>query len=147
MSKTYNTNSITMVGNLTRDPELSYTNSNTPVCKFSIANNQGDEVTFINVVSWNKTAQACSQFLNKGSKVCVTGRLSIRRFTTKDGQNATATEIIALSVEFLSSPQQGGSQQPQSNQQHTGKTYGQQPNYGMITSDVSEYGDNEEVPF
>ena len=64
-------NQVVLVGRLTRDPDLSYTKTNTPICKFSIANNRGgtnsaEEVNFFNITAWDKLASTCSQFLKKG---------------------------------------------------------------------------------
>ncbi|MBI4084840.1 MAG: single-stranded DNA-binding protein [Candidatus Levybacteria bacterium] len=96
-------NRVQLIGNLTRDPELRYTPSGTAVCSFGLATNrywttdQGEkheESEFHNIVAWNKLAELCSQFLVKGRKVYVEGRLATRSWTGQDGQQRTRTEIV-----------------------------------------------------
>ena len=106
-------NKIILIGNLTRDPEMRYTPQGTSVCNFGIAVNhkykQGEEmkeeVTFINVAVFGKQADACGQYLNKGSSVLVEGRLQERRWETEDGQKRSKHEVVAQSVVFLSKKQ------------------------------------------
>lgn len=96
-------NRVQLIGNLTRDPELRYTSSGTAVCSFSIATNRNwttdtgekkEEVDFHRIVAWNKLAEICSQFLTKGRKVYVEGRLTTRSWTAQDGAQKQTTEII-----------------------------------------------------
>lgn len=108
-------NKWTGIGNLTRDPELSSTSNGTAVCKFSIAVNRNftnadgeRECDFINIVAWRQLAELCSQYLSKGKKVCVVGRLQIRNYETDKGKRQSVTEIIADEVEFLSSKEDEG---------------------------------------
>lgn len=103
-------NLVTLVGRLTRDPELSYTQANVPVCKFSIASNRGtnpDDVSFFDIVAWNKTADLCGQNLRKGSQVIIEGRLKQNRYTDKEGQKRSKIEIIANNVQFIGSRPEG----------------------------------------
>lgn len=103
-----NTNLTIQIGNLIADPELSMTPSGTAICKFSIAVNDdyGDktDVSFFNVVTWNKIAETCNTYLNKGSKVCITGKLKQDRWE-KDGQKYSKINIVANKVEFLGKKQ------------------------------------------
>ena len=96
-------NRVQLIGNLTRDPELRYTPNGKAVVTFSIATNRGwttesgekrDEVDFHRVVAWNKLAEICSQFLTKGRKVYVEGRLATRNWTGQDGQQKSTTEVV-----------------------------------------------------
>ena len=96
-------NRAQLIGNLTRDPELRYTPSGTAVCSFSIATNRNwntdtgekkEEVEFHRIVAWNKLAELCSQFLTKGRKVFVEGRLTTRSWDAQDGTKKQTTEII-----------------------------------------------------
>jgi single-strand DNA-binding protein len=96
-------NNATLIGNITRDPEMRYTPSGSAVTNFSIATNrqwkdsQGqdkDEVTFHRVVAWGKLAEICSQYLKKGSKVYVAGRIANRKWTDKQNVEHTTTEIV-----------------------------------------------------
>ena len=99
-------NKVILTGRLTRVPELRHTETGMAICNFTIANNKGDgekqKTIFVNVVTFNKTAENCDRFLFKGSKVAVVGELDIRSYLAKDGQTKYMTEIIANEVEFLS---------------------------------------------
>ncbi|MBI2074596.1 MAG: single-stranded DNA-binding protein [Candidatus Levybacteria bacterium] len=96
-------NRVQLIGNLTRDPELRYTPNGTAVCSFGLATNRSwttdtgekhEETEFHRIVSWNKLAELCSQFLTKGRKVYVEGRLSTRSWTAQDGTQRNATEVV-----------------------------------------------------
>lgn len=96
-------NRVQLIGNLTRDPELRYTPSGAAVCSFSIATNRSwtteagekkEEADFHRIVAWNKLAELCSQFLVKGRKVYVEGRLSTRTWTGQDGASRSTTEVV-----------------------------------------------------
>jgi len=104
-------NNVTLIGNLTRDPELRYTPQGTAVSQFGLATNrdwttaQGErkeEVQYHRVVAWSKLAELCSQLLSKGSKVFVEGRLVYRSFEGKDGQQKNITEIVMDNMIVLS---------------------------------------------
>lgn len=105
-----------MIGNLTRDPEMRYTPSGTPVATLGLASNrrfkQGDElkeeVTFIDVVVFGKMAESVGQYKRKGDKICVTGRLQQNRWETEDGQKRSKHQIVATSVEFIGPRKEGG---------------------------------------
>lgn len=114
-------NRIVLIGRLTKDPELRYTQSGKAVCTFTLAvdrpylaNNGNREADFINIVVWNKTAENCAQYLGKGKLVAVDGRLQIRSYDGQDGQRRYVTEVIADNVQFLSpksEAQQSGQQE------------------------------------
>ena len=105
-------NKVQLIGNLTRDPELRYTPNGTAVCSFGLATNRSwktdsgekhDEAEFHNIVSWNKLAELCSQFLVKGRKVYVEGRLATRTWTAQDGAQRNRTEIVISDMILLDS--------------------------------------------
>lgn len=102
-------NKTWLIGNLTRDPELSETSSGIAVCRFSIAVNRdyktegGERIAdFFNITVWRNQAENCGKFLKKGSKVSVVGSLQNRSYEDRDGNKRTVTEIVANEVEFLS---------------------------------------------
>lgn len=104
-------NQVTLLGNLTRDPELGKTDNGISVCNFSLATDRSwtteagekkEESEFHRIIAWQKLAEICGQLLSKGSKVYVSGRLSTRKFTSKDGQEKITTEIIANDIIVLS---------------------------------------------
>ena len=102
-------NKVLLIGNLTRDPDLRYTSAGTAVANLRLAVNrtfvvQGDkreETLFIDVVAWGKQAEACGEYLAKGSAIFVDGRLQSREYDAKDGGKRTVTEVVADTVQFL----------------------------------------------
>ena len=101
-------NQIVLMGRLTRDPELRYTQSQTPVATFRIAVDRdytgrdgGEKQTdFIDIVAWRQSAEFVSKFFTKGSMVIVTGRLQMRDWTDRDGNKRTSAEVVADRVMF-----------------------------------------------
>ena len=99
-------NNIILIGRLTKDPDLRYTQAGKAVCNFTLAVDRpysGDkkEADFINIIVWNKVGENCAQYLSKGRKVAVQGRLQIRNYEDDKGQRRYITEVVANSVEFL----------------------------------------------
>lgn len=111
-------NKTVLVGNLTRNPELRFSPSGTPIASFGLGINrrwkQGEElkeeVTFIDIVVFGKQAEHCGQYLTKGNSVIVEGRIQQRRWETEDGQKRSKHEVVAQSVTFLPK----GTHQPES---------------------------------
>ena len=102
------TNHITILGRLTKDPEVRYTPSQKVVASFTLAvdrpflNQQGQrEADFIPVVVWGKAAELVGNSCGKGHRLLVEGRLQIRNFDAKDGTKHWVTEVIASNVEFI----------------------------------------------
>lgn len=113
-------NKVILMGRLTKDPELRYTsNNNTAVCSFSLAVNrrfsrQGEErqADFFNVTAWDKTAEFCSKWFQKGRQVVVVGRLQNRTWDDAEGRKHYATDVIAEETYFADSKgSEGPSQQ------------------------------------
>ncbi len=103
-------NKVTLIGNLTRDPEMRYTPQGTAVCTFSVATNRqwktesGDtkeDAEFHRIVAWDKLAEICSQMLSKGKKVYVEGRLQTRKWEGQDGNTRYTTEIVISEMLLL----------------------------------------------
>ena len=101
-------NKVILIGNLTRDPELTETPNGTAVCRFSIAvsreyaNAEGNRDTdFFNITVWRGRAENCGKYLKKGNKVAVVGSLQTRSYEDKDGIKRNVTDIVASDVEFL----------------------------------------------
>ena len=99
-------NQLTIIGNLTRDPETRQTGNGKMVCNFDVAVNKrtadGDKPTYFRVGAWGKTGEVCQQWLEKGRKVAVVGEVSARAYMGKDGEPKCSLEVFATSVEFLS---------------------------------------------
>lgn len=107
-------NSVNLIGRLTSDPELRRLESGMSVCNMRIAINgiRENEVTYIDVVSFEKQAEACAKHLSKGRKVGVSGRLSHSEWDADDGSKRSKHEVIGR-VEFLDAPpNRNGSAQP-----------------------------------
>ena len=102
-------NKLFLIGNLTKDPEVSETANGTTYCRFGLAvnrpyqGNDGEKQTdFFNITVWREQAKNCGRFLSKGKKVAVVGYIQNRTYEDKDGNKRTVTDIIANEVEFLS---------------------------------------------
>lgn len=105
-----NLNKVFLIGNLTRAPELRYTPANVPVANLGMAVNRrfrdknGDfkeDVCFLTVTVWDKQAEACCQFLQKGSPIFVEGVLQSRSWETPDGQKRSTIDVRAERIQFL----------------------------------------------
>ena len=110
-------NKVYLIGNLTRDPELSTTTSGISVCRMSIAvsrrfaNADGArDVDFFNITAWRGTADNCAKFLKKGNKIAVSGSIQTRNYEKNDGTKGFSVDIVADEVEFLSSKNDGSSE-------------------------------------
>src|SRR6188472_4703019 len=113
-----NINSVVLVGNLTRDPELRHTSSGMAVCSLRIAVNTrrkdsatgqwGEKPNYFDVTVWGQQGESCAQYLSKGRQVGVQGRLEWREWEAQDGTKRQAVEIIADTVQFLGGRGDGG---------------------------------------
>jgi single-strand DNA-binding protein len=110
-------NKVLIIGNLGRDPEMRYMADGTAMTKFSVAASRNfsgtdgerrEETEWFNVVAWRKLAEQCSQFLQKGRKVYVEGRLQTRSWDDENGQKRYMTEVVAERVLFLDRAGAGG---------------------------------------
>ena len=158
-------NDVKLVGRLTRDPELRFTQQGTPVCHFRIAvgrkykdrnsSEWKEEVAFVPVVVWRESAERCGQRLKKGSPVFVDGRLKSREWQTKEGQKRNELEVEARQVQFLESLGEAGmageaaegvgsDDASQDAPQPVGAVSG---SYSRPATKASESHNDEEVPF
>lgn len=108
-------NRLTIIGNLGKDPEMKYTPAGNPVTTFSVActevftsNEEKKQITeWFNVVAWNKLAETCNSYLNKGKQVYIEGKVRTKSWEGNDGQKHYKTEVIADKVIFLGAREQG----------------------------------------
>ncbi|MFA5794988.1 MAG: single-stranded DNA-binding protein [Candidatus Brocadiia bacterium] len=144
-------NKVFLMGNLTRDPELSYTPSGVPICKFGMAVNrkyttkqgeQKEEVLFIDINVWKKQAENCAQYLKKGSQALIEGSLQLDSWQSKTGEKRSKIKVQAQTVKFM-----GGGSGARS---ETGAGPAKEPepvdSEPISNVDVPE-GPEEEVPF
>ena len=134
-------NSIVLMGRLVADPEVRYTSTGKVVCQFTLAvdrpftNQNGQkEADFIPVVVWGKQGETCGNYLTKGQRALVEGRLQIRNYTAKDGSKRYVSEVIAGRFEFVEKRVDVAPQQPAAQQ-------------GGMESFGSEVPFDEEIPF
>lgn len=102
-------NKLTIIGNLTKDPELRTTTTGVNVCTFTVAVNrrrtqpdQQPEADYFRVTAWRERGELCAKFLQKGKKACVIGPVSVRTYQANDGTTRAQLEVTAEEVEFLS---------------------------------------------
>ncbi len=110
-----NFNKVVLLGNLTRDPDIRFSQDGTAIANFGLAVNWGNEVCFIDIAAFGRQAETIGEYLAKGSLVLVEGRLRWRSWETGDGQRRTKHEVIANTVQFMprgSGETNGAARQP-----------------------------------
>ena len=109
-------NKCMIIGNVGKEPELRYTPSGTAVCNFSVAVNskykEEEHTEWFRITAWQKLAETCNQYLEKGKQVYVEGRLQTSTWEKGDGTTGYRTELIANQVIFLGAKGNGGSKEP-----------------------------------
>jgi single-strand DNA-binding protein len=103
-------NKVILIGNLGADPEIRHTQDGTPVASFSVATGERwkdkdgqmqEQTEWHKIVVWRRLAEVCGQYLHKGSRVYIEGKLQTRKWQDKDGHDRWTTEVIARDVQFL----------------------------------------------
>lgn len=103
-------NQIMLIGNLGKDPDMTYVQDGTAVAKFSLAvprrytkgnGEKTEETEWFNIVAWRQLAETCYKYLHKGNKVYIEGRLTQRKYTDREGIQRTAVDVIANEMEML----------------------------------------------
>jgi single-strand DNA-binding protein len=110
-------NRVILAGNLTRDPELRFTNNGIPVCSFGMAVNRvrskSEEVDFFDVTAWRELGETIANYKKKGDPILVEGKLQYRTYEAKDGSKRSAVDVVADNVQFLGRAGDGGDGAPQ----------------------------------
>lgn len=105
-------NRVILAGNLTRDPELRFTNDGIPVCSFGLAVNRvrsrSEEVDFFDVSAWRELGETIANYKKKGDPILVEGRLQYRTWEAQDGSKRSKVDITADNVQFLGGRGEGG---------------------------------------
>ncbi len=144
-------NKILIIGNLGSDPEMRYTPNGNPVTSFTVATNRRyktangenrEETEWFRVSAWNRLAETCNQYLQRGSKIYVEGRLSSRTYTGNDGETRVSLDVNASEVRFLDSRSSSGGD---SSGGFVGSTQGEQTTVGSEASE--EAGDFDDLPW
>src|SRR5215217_5651455 len=98
-------NRVVLAGNLTRDPELRFTNDGIPVCSFGLAVNRvrsrSEEVDFFNITAWRELGETIANYKKKGDPILLEGRLQYRTWEAQDGSKRSAVDVVADNVQFL----------------------------------------------
>jgi len=103
--KTYwDVNDVTITGRLGVDPELRYTPNGTAVCQLRVAIAEGQRTSWVTVVTFGKVAESVANYLKKGRKILIKGRLHTNEWTTQDGQKRSRVEVYASRVRFMDTP-------------------------------------------
>lgn len=143
-------NRIILLGRLVRDPEVKVTATQKTVCTFRLAvdrpfasKNGQREADFIPIQTWNKTAELCGNWLGKGNRVLVEGRLQTRSYDGKDGNKHYMTEVIANRVEFIE--RKGTGSPSNSGPQQTGNRAAAQPQGFESMGDVVSENQFDEI--
>ena len=145
-------NHITLMGRMTRDPEMRYTPQNTPVVSFSLAVERDyqpggaeKQTDFIDCVAWRKTAEFVSKYFQKGSMAVVSGRLQIRDWTDREGGKRRSAEVVVDNMYFGESKRREGGDM-RGEPRHASSYDAPSPSMGA--SAFSELGDDDgELPF
>lgn len=108
-------NTVNLVGRLTRDPELSTTNSGMKYCRFSVAvdrrfkNKDGEyEADFPSIIAWDKTAEFVDKYFRKGQRIGIVGRIQTGKYESQEGHTVYTTDVVAENVEFVESKNASG---------------------------------------
>jgi single-strand DNA-binding protein len=148
-------NKVSLVGRLTKDPELRYLGNGTPVANFTLAINRpfksksGErEADFINIVVWRKQAENCANYIGKGSLVAISGRIQSRSYDTPEGQRRYITEVVADEVHFLDSKGSSNRRESSTGNYSKGNSYDNDSNNDIGLDDLYPIdGDDNDLPF
>lgn len=142
-------NCVTLMGRLVADPELRTTTTGRSVCTFSIAVDRSyakageqRQTDFINIVTWEGTANFVSRYFAKGSMIAVQGSIQTRPYEDKNGNKRTAFEVVAREVSFCGSKAETGTQAPAVSAAAPAPAY-----QTAVPSDFEEITDDDDLPF
>lgn len=142
-------NKVILMGRLTRDPEVRYTDGGVSIAKFSLAvdrrfkRDNGPTADFFNCTSFGKQAEFVEKYLHRGTKILLSGRIENNNYTNKDGEKVYSTQIVTEELEFAESKAAAG----QSAQEHHEPTGTPAPEVGDGFMSIPDGLDDEELPF
>lgn len=167
-------NKVILAGNLARDPELRYLPSGSAVCNTAIATNrrykkqdgsQGEEVCFIDIAFFNRTAEVANQYLKRGSKILIEGRLRLEQWTDQNGGKRSKHSVTVETMQMLDSKNSSGDNNYGQNSGYSQPNHNNQDNYSQHqapaqpsqpprapqpsqTNDIPDIDiDDDEIPF
>jgi single-strand DNA-binding protein len=140
-------NKVILIGRLTRDPELKYTQGGTSVCSFSIANNRTyvtagekkEQVSFFNCVAWAKTGEVIAEYCKKGKRIGIEGRLQQRSWDDQEGKKRQTVEVVVDNFQFLDPPREGAGESAPDTSSSSSKPDSQQ--------NIDNPFSDEDIPF
>ncbi|MBM3241333.1 single-stranded DNA-binding protein [Candidatus Poribacteria bacterium] len=146
-----NFNKVILLGNLTRDPEVKYTTSGTARATFGMAINRGytdpqsgerkEEVCFVNITAFGRTAEICGEYLHKGSPLFLEGRLNYYAYETETGEKRSSLSVVAENIQLLP---RGGERAPAEGQ--PSRAPSSAPSRAPSSAPVSTIAEEEEIP-
>jgi len=144
-------NSVQLIGNLGRDPEIRYTQSGKAVCtlRIAVSNGRDKDPEWIDVVCWDKTAELVGQYKRKGDQIAVEGRIQSREWDDKDGNKRRTTEIVAFKVHFIGGKRDDGDSPRAPARQAGGNHGGGYGGGGYSGGGAAKHQttDDEDIPF
>jgi single-strand DNA-binding protein len=150
-----NYNKVILAGNLTRDPQLSYTQTGTPVCQFGLAVNRRwrdqsgnlqDDTCFVDVTAFGRQAETINQYMSKGRQILVDGRLSYSQWTTPDGSKRSKLNVVVENFQFLGAPGAGGAARGTGEPTGAGRSRGGPPE-DSTAAEGAQGAPADDVPF
>lgn len=154
-----NYNKVILAGNLTRDPQLSYTQSGTAVCQFGLAinrrwrdqgGNQQEETCFVDLTAFGRQAEVINQYMSKGRSILVDGRLNYSTWTTPEGDKRSKLKVVVENFQFMGGPGGGDGDEGggRGGQSRGGASRGPQRNAGPMPVEAdSGPPEGDDIPF
>ena len=143
-------NRVILAGNLTRDPELRFTNDGIPVCSFGLAVNRvrskSEEVDFFDISAWRELGETIANYKKKGDPILVEGRLQFRTWEAQDGSKRSKVDVTADNVQFLGGRGEGGEGGGNGNGASGARSGGGRRGGQREDVDINE-SDFEDIPF
>ena len=144
-------NKVILAGNLTRDPQLSYTASNTAVCKFGMAMNRKwkdrEEVCYVDCTAFGRGGEIINQYMTKGQSILVEGRLNYGQWEDQQGNRRSKLDVVVENFQFLGGPKQGGGQPVARSGSRSGSGAPMHHDEGPPMDDYGPPVTDDDVPF
>lgn len=144
-------NKVILAGNLTRDPELRFTNDGVPVANFGLAVNRvrsrSEEVDFFDVSAWRELGETVTNYKSKGDPILIEGRLQYRTWEAQDGSKRSKVDVVAENIQFLGKGNGEGGSSDSSSSSSSGGSAGSSRSGGRTGQEEIEDSEFEDIPF